>query len=79
MENKSRRSLASTGGASKRSRSAGPKTIKSAGGTKSRKSIGSKKSAGKYQKLKDADEIEMADLGKIGGEFDMLNMGPVAV
>ena len=78
MENKSRRSLQSTGGRSKRSRSAtpGPKGGKSAGGTKSRKSFGSKKSGGKYSKLKDADEIEMVEQGKVGGEFDM-NMGPV--
>ena len=80
MDNKSRRSLASTGARSRRSKSAtpGPRSRKS-GGTKSRKSFGSKKSGGKYSKLKDADEIEMADLGKIGGDLDMINMGPVAV
>ena len=62
MENRSRRStVKSVGGRSKRSRTATP-------GTKSRKSIGSRsrRSGGTYKKLKEADEVEMADLGAIG-------------
>ena len=71
-----RRSITSS--RSRRSKSAGHTLNKSAGGTKSRKSIGSRKSkGGKYSKLKDADEIEMADLGKIGGDMDLI--GPIGV
>lgn len=76
MEKRATRSLQSTSGHSKRGRTASPGP-KSRGGGKSRKSYGSKKSnqsAAKYDKLVDADEVEMADLGAVGGDYDL---GPV--
>ena len=68
-----RKSLASTGGRSKRSRTATPGARRSKSGSKSVKSFRSRKSrksGGKYSKLNKADEIEMEDFGKRGGEFE---------
>lgn len=80
----SKRSLASEGGISKkRSKSAGKSLTgrKSVGlkSLKSKKSLTSKKSMGRYEKLKDADEVEMADLGRKQEDLDVLGLAPVAV
>ena len=80
-DTQSRRSLASAGALSKkRSRSAGKSlTGRKSIGLKSKKSLTSKKSMGRYDKLKDADEVEMADLGRKGEDLDVLGLAPVAV
>ena len=75
MDKQSRRSLASPATTrSKRSRTA-TKEKSTRGGTKSRKSFGSKKSTGggNYEKVNDADEVEMIDLGN----FDVGPIGQV--
>ena len=47
-------------------------------GMKSKKSLTSKKSQ-RYEKLKDADEVEMADLGRKNEDLDMLDFAPPSV